>query len=543
MNKLIVFFLFACNFSAVGQKTEFTRADSLRGTLNQDRSYDVRFYDLNLRIDPENQYIEGYNRIVFSLSQPLGRIQLDLFRNMRIESAVYNNKLLPIERDENIFYVVFPDSLNENELHSVTVYYGGRPVVSDNPPWDGGFVWSRDRQGAHWIGVACQGDGASLWWPNKDHLSDEPDSMRITVTVPGDLVCVSNGRSTGKKNTGNGETTYTWSVSYPINNYNATVYIGNYARFSDFYLTGSGDTLLLDYYPLHYNLAIAEKHFGQVKKMLRVFEDLFGPYPFINDGYKLVEAPYWGMEHQSAVAYGNNYKNNEFGFDFIIVHESGHEYWGNSITAGDLGQMWIHEAFTTYMESLLVEKENGYDSALLYLRNQKENIKNNMAIQQPTGVNFHDWPDPDMYYKGTWMLHTLRNVIDDDSLWFSILKDLHEQYKISIVSADDMINFIDDRTNEDLRTIFDQYLNYPQPPRLLFHLEEKGSAVLFSYKWEAEAPGFSMPLKIQVQGSKPILIRPSGAWNSIKIKNSRPGDIILPHDYYYFLFRTAPTPQ
>lgn len=538
MHYILPFFLLFC-FSAFAQSTVFSKNDSLRGSLNEFRSYNVRHYDLNLRIDPEQRRIEGYNRILFSPEKPLNRIQLDLYENLRIDSVVHQDVKLPFERVGNAFFIDFPISLEKNLLSTVTVYYSGHPVVSSNPPWDGGFVWSADKNGHPWIGVACQGEGASLWWPNKDHLTDEPDSMSVACRVPNDLVCVSNGKFVGKTDAGN-ETIYRWSIGYPINNYNATINIGKYAHLSDRYFNAKGDTLALDYYPLEYNAEIAAEHFKQVKPMLAVFEDLFGPYPFQNDGYKLVETPYWGMEHQSAVAYGNDYKNNEFGFDFIIVHESGHEYWGNSITTHDLGQMWIHEAFTTYMEALYVEKMSGYDSALVYLQGQRERIMNQMAIQQPTGVNFHQWPDADMYYKGTWMLHTIRNVIDDDSLWFSILRGLHDQFKRSIVTAGDILSYIDERTPEDLSPIFDQYLNYPQPPRLMYKIAKKGKSASFKFKWNADAQDFNMPLKINLKNAPSITIRPETTWTSITLKNASPADIILPVDSYYFIPAIAP---
>jgi aminopeptidase N len=528
---LVLFFLYGSSISA--QEISFTRADSLRGSLNPFRSsFDVNYYDLNIEVVPEDKFIRGSNKIYFSIITPTDRIQLDLFQNMQIDSVIFNGKKMHFQRDGNAFFIDFTEDLTTQ--HMVEIFYHGYPIVAERPPWDGGFVWEKNTDGSDWIGIAVQGTGASLWWPNKDHLSDEPDSMRIICKVPQDLICVSNGQFRGKTTNGMGKASYEWFVSYPINNYNVSLNIARYGYFNDYYITGNGDTLSLDYYVLKQNLSTAKTHFKQVHGMLRCFEDLFGPYPFINDGYKLVETPYWGMEHQSAIAYGNNYRNNEFGFDFIIVHESGHEYWGNSISIHDLGQMWVHEAFTTYMEALYVENMSGYDSALLYLQKQKNLIRNRMAIQQPTGVNFKHWDDADMYYKGTWMLHTIRNIVDDDDLWFNILYELHQTFKLSIVTAEDIISFIDSKVPEDLRPIFDQYLNFKDPPKLSYQIRPRKNGIRLGYKWAAEARGFEMPLKLNIKGES-FWLRPGRKWKTINIPNIKPEDIILPTQYFYFI--------
>jgi aminopeptidase N len=532
----IVLLFFFC-FPVLSQNQTFTRADTLRGALNPLRSaYDVHFYDLNVEVVPRDRFIRGSNRIYFTIVEPTRRIQVDLFRNMQIDSVVFNGKNMQFEREYNAFFIDFPETLNSS--HMVEIFYQGNPIVAKRPPWDGGFVWEKNDDGSDWIGVAVQGIGASLWWPNKDHLSDEPDSMRIRCVVPEDLICVSNGQFRGRIPDGKGKASYEWFVSYPINNYNVTLNIARYGHFADHYITGSGDTLNLDYYVLKQNLAEAKNHFKQVPGMLKCFEDFFGPYPFIDDGFKLVETPYWGMEHQSAIAYGNNYQNNEFGFDFIIVHESGHEYWGNSITVHDLGQMWVHEAFTTYMEALYVEYMSGYDSALLYLARQKKLIRNNMAIEQPTGVNFKQWTDADMYYKGSWMLHTIRNIVNDDDLWFNILYELHQVFKYSIVTADDIVSFIDKRTSENLKPVFDQYLNYKNPPMLSYNVKANKRGIRVRYKWLSDAPGFNMPLKLNI-GGEATWIRPGKKWKSDRFPGVRAEEFLLPLQFFYFI----PNPQ
>ena len=336
----------------------FTHADSLRGELTPGRScYDVYFYDLHLKIDTGTHSISGYNTIYFKVVKDFDIMQVDLFRNMDIDSIIFHRTHLSnYFRDSNTIIFNINNKCNGCVLHlvefegakdSIKIYYHGSPQIAKNPPWDGGFIWSKDSLGNPWIDVACEGTGASLWWPCKDHLSNKPDSMRMTFDVPEGLMCVSNGRLRAETKLNNGFTRFTWFVSKPIINYDVTLNIADYAHISDYYLNGK-DTLTLDYYVLKYNEEKARKHFEQVKPMLACYEKFFGKYPFYTDGYKLVESTYWGMEHQSCVAYGNHYQNNNFGFDFIIIHESAHEWWGNSLSCSDAADMWLHEAFATY---------------------------------------------------------------------------------------------------------------------------------------------------------------------------------------------------
>lgn len=528
---LILFLVF---HSSYAQNREFTRADTLRGTLSALRSsFDVHYYELRVRIFPHEQAIAGNNQIYFTINNPVETIQLDLFSNLQIDSLIFEGRRLDFEREANAFFVRFPRQLQKDSLYSVSVYYQGNPVVAENPPWDGGFIWEEDSSGVDWISVACQGLGASAWWPNKDHPSDEPDSMRIIGEVPDGLTCISNGRFEGSQSAGEGYTAYSWFVSYPINNYNVTINAAGYAHFSDHYAGRQGDTLALDYYVLKYNLEKAKPHFQQVKGMLRCFEDLFGRFPFWNDGYKLVETPYWGMEHQTAIAYGNNYENNEFGFDFIIVHESAHEYWGNSVTAHDLGEMWIHEALGTYTEALYVEYFRGYDSAVAYLERQKALIRNNQAIVQPTGVNFHYWEDADMYYKGSWMMHTIRHIVDDDALWYEIIRGLYQKFKYRIVTSEEIVDYLNDRTKTDLSAVLDQYLNYTRPPELRYRLTSTDNEITLTYKWVAAAKNFNMPLKLG-SGDDAVWIRPTGKWKTKRIRNLTKEAFQLPFSAYYF---------
>ncbi|MFW5700045.1 MAG: M1 family metallopeptidase [Cyclobacteriaceae bacterium] len=530
MRKVLSIFFFL-SFVYSHAQISFNRADTLRGGLSKFRVFDVTYYVLKVKVFPETKSIAGSNSIFFELKNSLDSLQIDLYENMEIDSIIWRGEQVRFTREYNAVWLNFSSPITAGN-HFIIIYYHGRPVESERPPWDGGFVWKTDSTGQPWVTVACQGAGASLWWPNKDHLSDEPDSMRITATVPEKLICVANGTLENVFQKNPGWKTYHWKISYPINNYNVTLNIADYSIISDVYITAEMDSLPLDYYVMPFNQNKAENHFVQVKEMLSCFEKYFGPYPFINDGYKLIETPYLGMEHQSAIAYGNKYINNEFGFDFIIVHESGHEYWGNSISAWDNGQMWIHEAFTTYMESLLVECRQDYQTAIAYLETQKPLIKNEMAIEQPVGINFNHWNDADMYYKGTWMLHTIRNIVDDDDKWFNLLRQLYETYKISIVNSNQITQFIDRYTTHDLAPVFEQYLRRPNPPVLQYYWQQENNNWKLYFRWHEVVEDFKMPVKFKT-GNQTHTIVPTRDWQSGNLKNKN--DFSWATQLYYFI--------
>ena len=354
----------------------FTSADSLRGSLRPERTcFDVHFYNLELKVDPETKSIAGFNEIHFKAVNDFDRMQIDLFAEMEIDRILLDETELEFERKHNAVFIDFPEQIPGGTLEFITVEYHGTPRVAKMPPWDGGFVWKKDKNDKPWVGVACEGIGASLWWPLKDHLSDEPDSMAFTTIVPSDLVSVSNGHLVKQEEREEGWTAWTWRVSYPINSYNVTVNIADYAHIEDTYTNASGEHEL-DYYVLSYNEEKATEHFKQVGPMLKIFEDAFGEYPFWKDGYALVETSYWGMEHQGAVAYGNKYKNNSHGWDYIIIHESGHEWWGNSVSCPDHAELWIHESFCTYSEAVYMERRFNYEKAVDYLRGHRMKIAN-----------------------------------------------------------------------------------------------------------------------------------------------------------------------
>jgi len=538
----LIFLSLIFSFSALSQ--EFTYSDSLRGNLSEFRScYDVYYYDLDVTVDDQQQkIINSYNNIHIKALSNFQTIQIDLFENLKIHSIQFEHKKLEFQRIHNAVFINFPRLINENEKISFKVLYSGKPRVAVNPPWDGGFSWEKDNNGNSWVGVSCQGLGASSWWPCKDHQSDEPDSMKITSTVRYPLHVISNGKKKSDKTFFSEElqskaNKSSWYVSYPINNYNVTLCIGDYKYFNDIHINNF-DTLELDYYVLKYNYNKARDHFQQVNPMLDCFEKYFGPYPFYKDGYTLIETPYLGMEHQSAIAYGNNYLpgyngNKQFiaglDFDYIIVHETGHEWWGNSITTNDIADMWIHEGFCTYSEVLYVECIYGYDVMLKYVNNQKRSVRNDKPIIGPYNVNKKG--SNDMYQKGSLMLHTLRNLIDNDSLWFSIIKGISEEFKYKIVDGIEIINYINEKVDLDLYYFFKQYLNNADIPIFEYKIQKNGRGSTLLYRWNA-INDFNMNIKVNI-GQKDLWLSPDSEWKEYGLGNADIKSFNVRDDLFY----------
>lgn len=506
---------------------KFNEADTLRGMLRGERTcYDVTHYNLNIEVIPAEQFIEGYVKMEYDVLEDFKTLQIDLFKNMEIVRVLHKRDLLDYKRVHNAVFIDFKEIQKKGTKDAIQIFYKGKPIVAANPPWDGGFVWSKDGQGKDWIGVACEGDGASMWWPNKDHLSDEPDSVLIQVTVPKGLTCVANGNLRKKIDLEDNKTQFDWAVTYPINNYNVTVNIADYANFKDVYTAKDGAKLDLDYYVLKENLEKAKKHFKEVHLTLESFEHFFGKYPFWKDGFGMVETPYLGMEHQGAIAYGNKYMRGYLGgmlprgidFDYIIVHETGHEYFGNSISANDIAEMWIHESFTTYMESLFVEYKYDYQEALRYLKSQRFFIRNKEPIVGPLNVNFDNWQGGDHYYKGAWILHTLRSAIGDDEKWWTILKTFHEDNRIQNLRTGDFIKHLNKHTNKDYTKIMTQYLYHPTIPKLMYKLKKKGKKLKVQYKWDTQVQGFDMRVQFGKKGAYKTVQPRTDKWQKITLK-------------------------
>lgn len=520
-------------------KGQFSRADTLRGLLSKERScFDVTFYDLTVKIDPATKRIAGSNSIVFKATESFKRIQIDLFKEIEILGITYDDIPLKFNREYNAVWIDFPTEIKKNQTGEILVRFQGKPIIAKNAPWDGGLIWTKDKNGKTWAGVACEGIGASLWWPLKDHLSDEPDSMAINIIAPSDLVAVANGQLRGEKAVEPGWKRWEWFVSYPINSYNVTFNLGDYAHIHDTYQNESG-THDLDYYVLKHNEAKARKHFQQVKPMMECFEKHFGEYPFWNDGYALVETPYLGMEHQGAIAYGNRYMRGYLGsnplnleFDYIVVHESGHEWWGNSVSCRDHAELWIHESFCTYSEAIYVECMHGKDTAEKYLAAQAFNIANLDPIVGPLDVNYQNWRGSDMYYKGSWLLHTIRKTTDDDEKWFAAIKEFAETYKYGILSTDEVIDWFNQKLGNDLTWLWKQYLYYPKPPQFEYKTNKKGKKTKIRYRWVADEETFRLPLKIKSNAGKEIKINPTTTWQKAKLEVPVSEFEIIPHQFY-----------
>ena len=507
-------------FIAPLQKS-FTRQDTLRGSLTPERVWwDLTYYHLDIVVKPSDSTIYGTNTVTYRVINPGSLMQIDLQPPMQITTAVQNNRKLDFKREGNVYWIELNDKQEQGKIYSVVLTYGGKPKISTRPPWEGGMVWDIDLTGLPFVASACQGDGASLWWPCKDHMYDEPDSMLISVNVPENLMDVSNGRLRSVVKMKNKTKTYNWFVANPINNYGVNINVGDYVHFSEIF-DGENGPLNCDYYVKRENLEKAKIQFKQAPMMLAAFEHWFGPYPFYEDGYKLVEAPYLGMEHQSSVTYGNGFNNGYMGidlsssgwglkFDFIIIHESGHEWFANSITNEDIADMWVHESFINYSENLYVEYYFGKEAGSEYVLGTRKNIRNDRPITGIYDVNFAG--SGDMYYKGGNMLHTLRQIIDDDEKWRSILRGLNKDFYHMVVKGSQIENYISEKTGMNLTPFFDQYLRDVRIP--VFEYFVKGNDLTF--RWNNCVPGFNMPLKIFVSGKK-ISVNPRAGFTTIKL--------------------------
>jgi aminopeptidase N len=527
---------------------QFTRADTLRGMLTPLRTcYDLTYYHLSVEVDTVTRSIQGSNEIMFNAVSDFDTMQIDLFLDMKIEKIVDDrNQPLSFTREFGAVFVAMGRTVKKGTITEITVFYSGTPQVAKRPPWDGGFVWAHDSTGNLWLAVTCQGTGASLWWPCKDHQSDKPDSMLLSITIPSGLMDISNGRLRDTVSLSGGKTQWNWFISYPINNYNVTLNVGKFSHFGDAYIGRFGDTLTLDYYVMPYNLEKAKIQFRQVKLMLACYEKYFGDYPFVRDGYKLIESPHLGMEHQSAIAYGNKYLNGYLGrswsaegldFDFIIMHESAHEWWGNSVTARDIADMWFHEGFATYAEALYIESTYGLEASLHYLNNRKQDIHNEEPVIGRYNVNNEG--SGDMYPKGALFLNTLRHVIANDSLWWQILRGIQSDFKYGTISTDELVQYFNRMTHQDLSYMFDQYLRYPKIPTLDITVTKYGDSVYARYRWEADVPDFRMPVLVTTAKDTYGFIYPTTEWKVSALGDIDPQEFNVATDLFYIDVRKS----
>ncbi|MDJ0363903.1 M1 family metallopeptidase [Hymenobacter sp. H14-R3] len=520
-------------------KAAFTRADSLRGGQPAERTcYDINYYHLDVKLDVANKAISGSNLFRFTATRDFTRLQFDLFANLAVEKVDYHGRPVPFTREANAVFVTFSQAIKQGSRDEFTVTYSGQPTVAKKAPWDGGLVFTQDAAGQPFVASACQGVGASIWWPTKDQQADEVDSMLISIAVPKGLKDVSNGRLRGTAKLPGGYTRYDWAVTNPINNYDVALNVGNYVHFNDLY-QGEAGPLTLDYWVLPENLARAKTQFAaNVKPMLKSMEYWFGPYPFYKDGYKLVDAPHLGMEHQSAVAYGNKYQNGYLGhdrsgtgwgdkWDFIIIHESGHEWFGNNVTSKDIADMWVHESFTTYSESLFVESQFGKPAGQEYLHGQRRNIQNDGPIIGPYGVNKEG--SSDMYDKGASLLNMLRTAINDDAKWRGILRGISRTFYHQTVTGQQIIDYINKEAGRDFSPVFAQYLRHGSLPVLEMRVEKNQ----LLGRWVAAAPGFDLPVRLRLKGSEYQLVTPTPKWQPLPLPGATRDNVEVDTFNYY----------
>lgn len=513
---------------------KFTHADTLRGTYGPSRDWwDVLKYDLHVKFNIQDSTISGYNEILYKKIYEGAPMQIDLQEPMILDSVIqiFTNDVyrkVSFRKDGNAYFILLTPPRTSSQKFKpynskVKIYFHGKPRIARRPPWDGGLIWKKSADGSPWVSAACQGLGASVWYPCKDHQSDEPDSAALNITCPDSLTAVGNGRFRGKTVNGDGTATYTWAVTEPINNYNIIPYIGKYTHFSEVFKGETGN-IDMDYWVLEENLAKAKTHFADAPRMMKAFEHWFGPYPFKNDSYKLVDAPHLGMEHQSATAYGNKYQNGYLGrdmsgtgwglkWDFIIVHESGHEWFANNITSKDIADMWVHEGFTNYSETLFTDYWYGKQAGNEYCIGTRKGIRNDIPIIGPYNVNQEG--SGDMYPKAGNMLHTIRNVIDNDEKFRQILRGLNKTFYHQTVTTQQVENYISKQSKIDFSNVFDQYLRTTIIPVLQYKVE--GNSV--SFRYDTCVAGFNLPLKVNFgkEDKSEQWIKPTEKWQTVKL--------------------------
>ena len=522
-----------------GYVPKSSRADSLRGAIDSPgrRWWDVTFYDLRVTISPSDSSIAGYNGITYRVLQPGSEMQIDLMEPLQVDSMVDGNgRAVPFRREGDVFFATLPSRARAGDVGRITVHYHGRPRIARNPPWEGGFTWAKDSLGRPWVVTTDQGMGASAWWPNKDTQADEPDSQRVALRVPDPMVNVSNGRLRSTTRHPDGTTTYEWFVVNPINNYAIAVAAGSYAHWSEMYL-GLKGPLTMDFWPLDYNLERARKQWTQARTMMQCFEHWFGPYPWYEDGYKLLEVPNTGMEHQSAISYGNWFENGYrrressgtgigLQWDFIIIHESAHEWWGNNITAKDNADMWVHESFANYAEGIYTECLLGKDAASRYIIGNRRGIRNDRPIIPGYGVN--DQGSGDMYPKGGEMLHTIRQIVGDDEKWRGILVGLNRTFWHQTVMGSQIESYISAQAGVNLGKVFDQYLRTTLIPTFEYTI----AGDTLAYRWATVVPGFDMQLEVTLDQSGYSVIRPTERWQKAPLRGVSAREFLVKPDYY-----------
>ena len=530
----ICLFLMAIGLSA----QQFTEQDTLRGSITPERAWwDLSYYHLDIEVNPDKKFISGSNLVGYTVLEEKKVLQIDLQPPLRIDKVTQDGKSLKVTSNGNAHFIKLKEKQRKGAYKELIIHYSGHPKEAVRAPWDGGFSWKKDENGNHFVATSCQGLGASVWWPNKDHMYDEVDSMAMSIKVPKGLMNVSNGRL---RKVDEDTNTYHWFVANPINNYGVNVNIGDYVHFGEKY-KGENGILDMDYYVLRDNLEKAKEQFRQAPMTLRAFEYWFGPYPFYEDSFKLVEVPYLGMEHQSSVTYGNNYQNGYLGrdlsgsgwgllFDFLIIHESGHEWFANNITNIDIADMWVHEGFTSYSENLYLDYHFGTKASEEYVIGLRKNIKNDIPVIGPYNVNKEG--SSDMYYKGSNLLHTIRQLIGDDEKWRQILRGLNKDFYHQTVTSDQIEQYLIDKSGIDLSPIFNQYLRTIMIPVL----EYKIVGTNLEYRYTKVVDGFKMPIRVFINGET-HWISPSAKWKSEEL-NGDLSTLEVDKNFYIEILKT-----
>ncbi|WP_119081036.1 M1 family metallopeptidase [Chitinophaga alhagiae] len=521
---------------APNRQNGFTRADTLRGMLLPARScYDVKYYHLDVAIDPDAQTVSGSTLMRYTAVRPFRELQVDLYENMPVDSIVYRGRHLPYRREFDAVLVQFPAMVPAGAMEELRVYYHGKPQQPDpNVSMNGGFLWRRDNNGRLFAQVVCQGSGASLWWPDKDHLSDEPDSMLISVTMPEGLQNISNGRLRSRITLPDKRVRTEWAVTYPINNYNVTVNIGDYREITDRYVR-NGDTLTMNIYHLPYSEERARFLLAKAKDMLRQFERLFGPYPFPADGFRLIETPY-PMEHQGIVALGS-FGGDTSALKELLWHEVAHEWWGNNVSCRDMADFWLHESFATYATMLMIAYEKGEKAALQRLA--KEGGVNREPITGVRNVNHIHYEVWDAYAKGCRMLHMLRIMVNNDSLFFATLRGIQEKFALQTVTADQVTDYIMESTGLPLQPFFEQYLHRAALPELQLQFEKQRGGLRVNYRWHGAVKGFSMPVRVTTGRNSYDVIRPREEWQHITLEGMTEKDFKVDRENFYIESKTV----
>lgn len=541
LSSLIVFILLLAPQAFAKQlfsaTDEVSQQDILRGSITPERAWwDLTHYHLNIKVDPVSKSISGTNTMKYRVLSQQKPLQIELQQPLILEKVTQNGQALTFTQQGYSYFINTQPNAEIGKEYAVVMHFSGIPKEAVKAPWDGGITWNKDENDIDFIASSCQGLGASIWWPNKDHAYDEPDNgVLMSVEVPEHLFDVSNGRLIKIEHNKTAKTkAYHWQVTNPINNYGVNINIGDYVNFNETY-QGENGKLDMNYYVLRDNLTKAKQQFKEAKRTIEALEYWFGPYPFYEDSYKLVEAPYLGMEHQSSVTYGNGYKNGYLGsdrsqtgvgllFDFIIVHETGHEWFANNITSVDIADMWIHESFTSYSENLFVEYHFGKEKASEYVRGQRMNIQNTSPIIGQ--YNIHQEGSSDMYDKGANMLHTIRQIVNNDTTWRNLLRGLNKEFFHKTVTTQQVEHYINEHTGHDFSKVFDQFLRDVRIPTFEFFVKNK----ILKIKWSNVVKDFTMPVKIFIN-NKEKWITPTPEWAEIELTEVNPSITIDPNFY------------